>query len=64
MVGEALYPSLIFAAREDLITIEVFKDPKHLQRVAVERLAPKRRYFGYKICRKDVQGGLAGSNIG
>lgn len=35
MVGEA-YTLRYIPAREDLNTIEVFKDPKHLQRVAVE----------------------------
>jgi regulator of RNase E activity RraA len=35
MVGEA-YTLRYIPAREDLNTIEVFRDPKHLQRVAVE----------------------------
>ena len=35
MVGEA-YTLRYIPAREDLNSIEVFKDPKHLQRVAVE----------------------------
>ena len=36
MVGEA-YTLRYIPAREDLNPIEVFKDPKHLQRVAVEQ---------------------------
>lgn len=39
MVGEA-YTLRYIPAREDLNPIEVFKDPKHLQRVAVEQCPP------------------------
>ncbi|WP_047246657.1 ribonuclease activity regulator RraA [Maribacter thermophilus] len=39
MVGEA-YTLRYIPAREDLNPIEVFKDPKHLQRVAMEQCPP------------------------
>ncbi|SNR27303.1 Regulator of RNase E activity RraA [Maribacter sedimenticola] len=39
MVGEA-YTLRYIPAREDLNPIEVFRDPKHLQRVAVEECPP------------------------
>ena len=58
MVGQAFTLRYI-PAREDLNGIEVFKDPKHLQRVAVEECPP-----GYVLVidsRKDARAASAGS---
>ncbi|MBU2947430.1 ribonuclease activity regulator RraA [Zobellia uliginosa] len=58
MVGQA-YTLRYIPAREDLNPIEVFRDPKHLQRVAVEE-CPK----GYILVidsRKDARAASAGS---
>lgn len=58
MVGEA-YTLRYIPAREDLNTIEVFKDPKHLQRVAVEN-CPKGAILVIDS-RKDARAASAGS---
>ncbi|MCM4170115.1 ribonuclease activity regulator RraA [Arenibacter sp. TNZ] len=58
MVGEA-YTLRYIPAREDLNTIEVFKDPKHLQRVAVED-CPKGAILVIDS-RKDARAASAGS---
>lgn len=58
MVGEA-YTLRYIPAREDLNTIEVFKDPKHLQRVAVEE-CPKGAILVIDS-RKDARAASAGS---
>ncbi|MET7027956.1 ribonuclease activity regulator RraA [Sediminicola luteus] len=58
MVGEA-YTLRYIPAREDLNTIEVFKDPKHLQRVAVEE-CPKGSVLVIDS-RKDARAASAGS---
>ncbi|MGJ8736371.1 RraA family protein, partial [Zobellia laminariae] len=58
MVGKA-YTLRYIPAREDLNPIEVFRDPKHLQRVAVEE-CPE----GYVMVidsRKDARAASAGS---
>ena len=58
MVGEA-YTLRYIPAREDLNTIEVFKDPTHPQRAAVEQCPP-----GAVIvidCRKDARAASAGN---
>ncbi|WP_343486673.1 ribonuclease activity regulator RraA [Allomuricauda sp. d1] len=58
MVGQA-YTLRYIPAREDLNPIEVFKDPKHLQRLAVEE-CPK----GFVLVidsRKDARAASAGS---
>ena len=58
MVGQA-YTLRYIPAREDLNPIEVFRDPKHLQRVAVEE-CPE----GYVLVidsRKDARAASAGS---
>lgn len=58
MVGEA-YTLRYIPAREDLNPIEVFKDPKHLQRVAVEE-CPKGAVLVIDS-RKDARAASAGS---
>lgn len=58
MVGEA-YTLRYIPAREDLNPIEVFKDPKHLQRVAVEE-CPKGAILVIDS-RKDARAASAGS---
>jgi len=58
MVGEA-YTLRYIPAREDLNPIEVFKDPKHLQRVAVEQ-CPKDGVLVIDS-RKDARAASAGS---
>ncbi len=58
MVGEA-YTLRYIPAREDLNPIEVFKDPKHLQRVAVEQ-CPKDGVLVIDS-RKDPRAASAGS---
>ncbi|RAJ15487.1 ribonuclease activity regulator RraA [Arenibacter echinorum] len=58
MVGEA-YTLRYIPAREDLNSIEVFKDPKHLQRVAVEE-CPKGAILVIDS-RKDARAASAGS---
>lgn len=58
MVGEA-YTLRYIPAREDLNSIEVFKDPKHLQRVAVEE-CPKGAVLVIDS-RKDARAASAGS---
>ena len=58
MVGEA-YTLRYIPAREDLNTIEVFKDPKHLQRVAVEE-CPSGAVLVIDS-RKDARAASAGS---
>lgn len=58
MVGEA-YTLRYIPAREDLNPIEVFKDPKHLQRVAVEE-CPKGAIMVIDS-RKDARAASAGS---
>ncbi len=58
MVGQA-YTLRYIPAREDLNQIEVFRDPKHLQRVAVEECPA-----GYVLVidsRKDARAASAGS---
>lgn len=58
MVGQA-YTLRYIPAREDLNPIEVFRDPRHLQRVAIEE-CPK----GYVLVidsRKDARAASAGS---
>lgn len=58
MVGEA-YTLRYIPAREDLNKIEVFKDPKHLQRVAVEN-CPEGAILVIDS-RKDARAASAGS---
>lgn len=58
MVGEA-YTLRYIPAREDLNPIEVFRDPKHLQRVAVEE-CPKGAVLVIDS-RKDARAASAGS---
>ena len=58
MVGEA-YTLRYIPAREDLNPIEVFKDPKHLQRVAVEN-CPNGAIL-VMDSRKDARAASAGS---
>lgn len=58
MVGEA-YTLRYIPAREDLNPIEVFKDPKHLQRVAVEE-CPEGAILVIDS-RKDARAASAGS---
>ena len=58
MVGES-YKLRYIPAREDLNPIEVFKDPKHLQRVAVEE-CPKGAVLVIDS-RKDARAASAGS---
>lgn len=58
MVGEA-YTLRYIPAREDLNPIEVFKDPKHLQRVAVEE-CPEGSVLVIDS-RKDARAASAGS---
>ena len=58
MVGEA-YTLRYIPAREDLNPIEVFKDPKHLQRIAVEE-CPKGAVMVIDS-RKDARAASAGS---
>lgn len=58
MVGEA-YTLRYIPAREDLNPIEVFRDPKHLQRVAVEE-CPKGAVMVIDS-RKDARAASAGS---
>lgn len=58
MVGEA-YTLRYIPAREDLNPIEVFKDPKHLQRVAVEE-CPEGAVMVIDS-RKDARAASAGS---
>lgn len=58
MVGEA-YTLRYIPAREDLNSIEVFRDPKHLQRVAVEE-CPKGAVLVIDS-RKDARAASAGS---
>lgn len=58
MVGEA-YTLRYIPAREDLNPIEIFKDPKHLQRVAVEQ-CPKGGVLVIDS-RKDARAASAGS---
>lgn len=58
MVGEA-YTLRYIPAREDLNSIEVFKNPKHLQRVAVEE-CPKGAILVIDS-RKDARAASAGS---
>lgn len=58
MVGEA-YTLRYIPAREDLNPIEVFKDPKHLQRVAVEQ-CPEGAVLVIDS-RKDARAASAGS---
>ncbi|NKI31741.1 ribonuclease activity regulator RraA [Croceivirga thetidis] len=58
MVGQA-YTLRYIPAREDLNTIEVFKDPKHLQRVAVEECPEN--YVLVIDSRKDARAASAGS---
>ncbi|NNE77818.1 MAG: ribonuclease activity regulator RraA [Pricia sp.] len=58
MVGEA-YTLRYIPAREDLNTIEIFKDPKHLQRVAVEE-CPEGSVLVIDS-RKDARAASAGS---
>ena len=58
MVGEA-YTLRYIPAREDLNPIEIFKDPKHLQRVAVEE-CPKGAVMVIDS-RKDARAASAGS---
>ncbi len=58
MVGPA-YTLRYIPAREDLNTIDVFKDPKHLQRVAVEECPEN--YVLVIDSRKDARAASAGS---
>jgi len=58
MVGQA-YTLRYIPAREDLNSIEVFRDPRHLQRVAVEE-CPK-EYVLVIDSRKDARAASAGS---
>lgn len=58
MVGQA-YTLRYIPAREDLNSIEVFKDPKHLQRIAIEK-CPKGSVLVIDS-RKDARAASAGS---